>query len=191
MEMSLSSKARGVEPFYYDFFDSEQWELARGYEDICQCIKCGRTFLPEYADYGSTVVCPECKEEMLWEDAHDYFAESIQPMMNIVYPLPGILPSVQDLLVISNLPVVVVSFSHIGGAFLALTGGGMDLSPQIAEAYIRLGFLPPVHLAYSICDWGREYVSETAWEATKESLSSAIAYYTGTLKIMEEKEKGV
>jgi hypothetical protein len=28
---------------------------------------------------------------------------------------------------------------------LALTGGGMDLSWQICEAYIRLGYLPPLH----------------------------------------------
>jgi hypothetical protein len=37
---------------------------------------------------------------------------------------------------------------EVGGRFgLALTGGGMDLSWEIADAFVRLGLLPPAHFA--------------------------------------------
>lgn len=45
---------------------------------------------------------------------------------------------------IASLPLCIVKMD--GDVYLALTGGGMDLSWEIAEAYIRLGYLPPVAL---------------------------------------------
>ena len=51
---------------------------------------------------------------------------------------------VQAAKLISHLPLCVVEFRD-GRTGLALTGGGMDLSPQICQAFIALGYLPPVH----------------------------------------------
>lgn len=42
-----------------------------------------------------------------------------------------------------GLPLCVVEVEGEYG--LALTGGGMDYGWEICEAYIRLGFLPPVY----------------------------------------------
>lgn len=49
---------------------------------------------------------------------------------------------------IADLPLCIVRFEDDESYALALTGGGMDLSWEIAEAFMRLGYLPP--LAY--CD---------------------------------------
>lgn len=68
------------------------------------------------------------------------------PMMSYAYALPGydgVLHEAAD--AIRDLPLCVV---WRGGAVeLALTGGGMDLSWEICEAYVRLGYLPPKHFA--------------------------------------------
>jgi hypothetical protein len=51
----------------------------------------------------------------------------------------------EDAAKIANLPLCIVTFEDTGEQALALTGGGMDLSWEICEAYMRLGFLPPAN----------------------------------------------
>lgn len=70
------------------------------------------------------------------------------PMMNYYYPLPRFTDDPGDAaLLIADLPLCIVRFEDGSGYGLALTGGGMDLSWEICEAYIRLGYLPPIHFA--------------------------------------------
>ena len=70
------------------------------------------------------------------------------PMMNFVYPLPDFRGDLQDASKLEG-PVCLVRFSEenqdkgLPEFGLALTGGGMDLSWDIAWAYICLGFVPP------------------------------------------------
>lgn len=65
------------------------------------------------------------------------------PMMDYWYPVK--LPHLADAaLAIAHLPLCVVEFEN-GATGLALTGGGMNLSWEICEAFILLGYLPPVH----------------------------------------------
>lgn len=71
----------------------------------------------------------------------DYFGA--EPMMNYYYPLPSQTFGADNAEAIENLPVVLVEID--GEYALALSGGGMDLSWEICEAYMRLGFLPPFH----------------------------------------------
>lgn len=66
------------------------------------------------------------------------------PAMNYWYPCDIDHPVNAALtLAKHHLPLCVVETPS--GAGLALTGGGMDLSWEICEAYIRLGYLPPTH----------------------------------------------
>ena len=68
------------------------------------------------------------------------------PMMNYWYPLGYEIDDAkaQELAKkIVDLPLCVVKLNDEYG--LALTGGGMDLSWQICEAYMRIGSLPPTH----------------------------------------------
>lgn len=70
------------------------------------------------------------------------------PMMNYYYPLPDLHRFDDDVnkaaSAIADLPLCIVTFQETGDHALALTGGGMDLSWEICEAFIRLGWLPPV-----------------------------------------------
>lgn len=68
------------------------------------------------------------------------------PMMNYFYPVSDYTPGdMRDWAAkVADLPVCVVEIGDERG--LALTGGGMDLSWGIAEAYVRLGYYPPVWL---------------------------------------------
>ena len=78
-----------------------------------------------------------CREAVCEDD-------SFTPIFNFRYPLPdyrGYDGDDQTKLMGGN--VVLVEYE--GEFFLALTGCGMDLSWDICQAYIALGFLPPVH----------------------------------------------
>lgn len=65
------------------------------------------------------------------------------PQMNYGYPIEGDASELAR--AVANLPLCVVVMGE--DTYLALTGGGMDLSWEICEAYVRCGFLPPVHFA--------------------------------------------
>ena len=66
--------------------------------------------------------------------------------MNYYYPLPSDAEfSSEDAQNIDHLPLCIVHFIEEERYALALTGGGMDLSWEICEAHMRLGYLPPTH----------------------------------------------
>jgi hypothetical protein len=93
---------------------------------------------------------PEC--DRFTEEADPSDTE-VAPMMNYYYKLPNhhtFGPS--DARKLEGLPLCIVTFGRGQGALedeqaLALTGGGMDLSWEICEAFMRLGFLPPAAFA--------------------------------------------
>lgn len=66
------------------------------------------------------------------------------PGMNFAYPLPdGVRSTDQWHRAMSNTTVVEIE----GEPYLALTGGGMDFSWEICEAYLNCGYWPPAHFA--------------------------------------------
>ncbi len=70
------------------------------------------------------------------------------PMMNYYYPLPDNVDTSKAREALQGLPLTLVYFNETENdeSFyaLALTGGGMDLSWEICEAFIRLGYYPPL-----------------------------------------------
>lgn len=92
--------------------------------------------LDDWADEHGLARCPR-----QGSDARDLFAEG--PMMNIRYPIADGTATQDNARDIVDLPLCLVSFEDAD--YLALTGGGMDLSWEICEAYVTLGFLPPTH----------------------------------------------
>lgn len=97
--------------------------------------------------------CPKCDEDHESDGAEG-------PMMSYYYPLPehGSFSS-EDAAKLEGLPLCLVHFEKWGENYdeslpdwaLALTGGGMDLSWQICEAFMRLGYMPPLNF----CDLPR------------------------------------
>lgn len=71
------------------------------------------------------------------------------PQMNYFYPV-RLSDCEEAAELIRHLPLCVVEFED-GKTALALTGGGMDLSWEICEAFIALGYFPPLHF----CDLPR------------------------------------
>ena len=68
--------------------------------------------------------------------------EGYVPMMNYIYPLGDSFEVPKDFREkLNNTTIVEID----GQYFLALTGGGMDLSWEICESYINLGYYPPTH----------------------------------------------
>ena len=127
--------------------DLEGWRAFEAFE----CDECGRTvvcsslgececrdMLPEVEEPGEDGDPPfevenTCRGTMTLEG----------PMMSYWYPV-RIDDCEEAALKIAHLPLCVVEFED-GETGLALTGGGMDLSWEIAEAFIVLGYWPPVH----------------------------------------------
>jgi hypothetical protein len=84
------------------------------------------------------------------------------PAMNYFYELPTVADVYEAAQAIAHLPLCLIewhaSSGHDGWA-LALTGGGMDLSWDICEAFMVLGYLPPLKYAGRLPDIGKHGAS--------------------------------
>lgn len=74
--------------------------------------------------------------------------ERYMPMMNTLWPLPDSFePQEQHKEDMDNMTIVALKEgSGYPDYYLALTGGGMDMSWQIGRTYVNLGYLPPAAL---------------------------------------------
>jgi hypothetical protein len=134
---------------------------------------------PNRWDFLEAVKCDVCGEIVLGvvgEEQHRYidsdsdcegylYAEG--PLMNYYYPIDldrigGADEAAKQLV---DLPLCVVQFydedGYDSGDALALTGGGMDLSWEIVEGYVRLGYLPPTHFS-RLPEYSGKPLNETA-----------------------------
>ena len=117
----------------------ESWE----YYSASKCDKCGQKVngsgeSEKHSDADSGSDC-------------DGYVNNPAPMMDYWYPLDvsGNFDPSEAAKLIEDLPLCIVNMG-IGPASadaygLALTGGGMDFSWEICEAFMRLGELPPLH----------------------------------------------
>lgn len=128
------------------------WEAARGDDaegwqswEANACEGCGAAVVLSIGDGND--IHRRVDDENDHCEGHVSLAEG--PMMSYWYPCNwGRYTEDSDDAArrIAHLPVCLIEFQD-GEMGLALTGGGQDLSWEIAEAYILLGYLPP--LAYA------------------------------------------
>jgi len=125
--------------------DMEGW---RPYEAV-ECEECG--FVHVLAVFGEERCCDiQCEiidgeGDEIDNECEGYLYPS-GPMMNHFYPCQ--LDDVEEAAkAIVHLPLCVIEFED-GETGFALTGGGMDLSWEICDAYISCGYLPP----FQYCD---------------------------------------
>lgn len=144
----------------------------------------------------------ECQENG-WdiEDIAREKADSHFPMMNYVYPLEMGEPSEDKITKIcSKTNCTVVEDTETGDFFLALTGGGMDLSQDIALAYMIAEKWLPTSLLRNVCTQPALSVSEKEYRKImrriKEQLrmenarnNDHLKRINEELKRMSEKEK--
>ena len=85
-----------------------------------------------------------------------------KPVMNYLWPITGLdyridsEEEIKDILAIPGV-MTMVYIESLDESYLALTAGGMDYSWQIAETYIRLGFLPPIAMGQLPSMAGEDY----------------------------------
>lgn len=84
------------------------------------------------------------------------------PMMSYYYPIPGYRGDRDDARMLEGLPLALVRFSD-GEWALALTGGGMDLSWEICEGFMRLGYLPPLRFCTDLPDFAGDTYKRRAY----------------------------
>lgn len=117
-------------------------------------------------DYWESLRCPDCGkvtpgfsgEWSHWDlddeadCVNDVWAEG--PMMSYYWPvgLRRIGAPEEAARELVDLPVCIVRIydDERGSYGLAFTGGGMDMSWELAEAYMRLGLLPPIDVAANL-----------------------------------------
>lgn len=135
-----------------EFGSDENSPATFSYWQRGECTQCGLPTIEEngcashYTEADDDYEDDSEPEEIPEECTNDPEAAG-GPMMNYAYELPyfsgehlfGALEAIKDL------PLCLVQWN--GQYWLALTGGGMDLSWEICEAYIALGYLPPVAFA--------------------------------------------
>lgn len=143
-----------VKPVDFDWSEGypEKWD----YFAASKCEKCGMVIQgrngESHKDIDSDSAC----------DGHVPINEG--PMMNYYYPLPGWDGNASDAAAaIIDLPLVLVQFLDTDEWALALSGGGMNLSWEICEAFMLLGYLPPVHFSDLPQMSGRGHSARDRW----------------------------
>jgi hypothetical protein len=123
-----------VKPMSYHWGDEEnfdKWLVVQPYEES------------DFVDSDSPEDWRENEEKTGFASYESMLSDN-EPMMSYYYPLEGDFDE-GDAKKISHTNLCLVGFNYDEGYALALTGGGMDFSWDICEAYIQLGFYPPVH----------------------------------------------
>lgn len=154
---SLSVACLESTPVSYNWTEHAYAEAWESFE-AAKCDECGKIVFgssgteDRHRDLDSLVEC----------DANVHLGDG--PMMSYYYPVPDHRSmSIEDMAkAIIHLPLCIVHFPAEEKLALALTGGGMDLSWEICEAHMRIGFLPPLHFC-GLQDMCRDWDTRTAW----------------------------
>lgn len=130
------------------FAESREMDWSEGYGEAWDSIECPSCpNCDAYCEWNEDehgFVCPTPTCEGYGGEVDPYEDDGCEgPMMNYFYPVPTDVLDQSDAAKIADLPLCVIVLHDTEEVGLALTGGGMDLSWEICEAYMRLGFLPP------------------------------------------------
>ena len=143
------------------------------------------------AAYGDSMIAGDLdgRSDYWADECRDAFHDHSSPMMNYAYPLK--LRDDMDLdqeshaaLALIGLPLTLIRDEDSGDYFLALTGGGMDLSAEICKAYIALGQRPPAHFCRVPRMAGRKY-SQDFIAILRESCEIACNWQNSTIQDLD------
>lgn len=140
-----------VNELWYGCDDAKprDFDWSQGYAETWEVIQPYST--EDFEKYGDPWEYSDEAEEKLGYGSYEDMEQDNEPMMNYYYPLPSRSYDnygKEDARAIKDICVCLVYFIDSGEYALTLTGGGMNLSWQIAEAHIRLGYLPPLHFSH-------------------------------------------
>jgi hypothetical protein len=124
-------------------------------------------------------------DDVSWDEDDDDDDNQWEPMMNYAYPLPGGLPQEDWHRLMVSCTIVTIDGDH----YLALTGGGMDLSWEICETYLRCGLFPPTHFAThlpAIAGRGQSLLDRMILDACRHSLETARNWLASGIDRLDE-----
>lgn len=99
---------------------------------------------PTDDDLVPALICFDCDHKIVnVEKCDGHVSQAEGPVMNYYYPVE-ISDCERAAIALARLPLCVVKFEDDDRTALALTGGGMDFSWEICEAFIAIGELPPL-----------------------------------------------
>lgn len=140
------------------------------------------------AAYGDSMIAGDLngRSDYWADECRDSFHESSAPMMNYAYPvkLRDDMQESHAAKALIDLPLTLIREECDGDYYLALTGGGMDLSAEICKAYIALGQRPPAHFCRVPRMAGRKY-SQDFIAILRESCEIAINWQNSTLSDLD------
>lgn len=184
------------DPVDDEFIDGARThEIAR--QIICDAMGAGTYESPDeleirehpddhYTDGSGFCTHPACTK---FEELIDVYREG--PMMSYYYPFqePYRFDPLKDAVKIADLPLCIVKVGEQYG--LALTGGGMDLSWEICEAFTRLGMLPPTNMVDLPNMAGKRRSERNLYivEACREAVRREISYLGRRLERLDEAQK--
>ena len=153
MEMGYSININWREEFTKNY---DKWE------------NCGRQVIEQKCKHKDGVqdngYCEKC----------EVYEDTAEPMMNFGYPLE-ISPDDDKILeVVEKTNCTVMYNSESEEYFLALTGGGMDLSQDIALAYHILEKWIPYDLAINVCTQKGLSVGGKNWERLRKAMIDSL-----------------
>lgn len=111
--------------------------------------------------------------------------DAYMPMMNYMYPLGESFEVPDDFRAkLVNTTIIQMDDEY----FLALTGGGMDMTWEICESFINLGYYPPVHFCRlpAISGRGTRKFDRHIIGICNESIRIMIKWMEGRLKENEQ-----
>jgi hypothetical protein len=135
---------------------------------------------PDHENFSQAVEFTEYTEKEAKEMRHNRLVDSLLeneylvPMMNYGYPL-DINPKDKDIFEVVCETNCTVMYDYENDQFyLALTGGGMDLSQDIALAYIIIQKWVPFDLAINVNTQKNLSVHGKNWEKVKEGVINSL-----------------
>jgi hypothetical protein len=191
----LSCAAILVEPVNYDWSEGygDRWDLV--YPDVSdwvlqQCKQWLDDIGHDYPDPNPWGMDRDGLVAFLADSGIDDWRECVRermhdepdrytPMMSYFYPLHELKyrwpapEAAQAHLELYGGPVCVALVGD--EPVLALTGGGMDLSPEICRAYMLLGYLPPAHFAGDLPRMGGRKSEADVWVALEAVRACEVA----------------
>lgn len=193
VEYDDTDEERGGWRIVLPHFDTmDAGDLAAFFSEHGYLVEADEALTLARADDGEDVDASDIDLDKLRERAGEVCDsdELYVPMMNYAYPLPNFQGDAGDAqFTLDTLghgcACVVV---EIGGEpWLALAGGGMDLSWDICRAYIALGYYPPAHYAGRLPRQGETDVetARIALEACRIAARWATSRVEDAVRILE------
>jgi hypothetical protein len=133
---------------------------------------------------------PEPMSPREWESMFETFEQDLQggPSFGYAYPTDGLDFDPETANKIADLSLCLLSID--GDTYLALSGGGMNMSWEICAAFVALGLLPPVHFAKDLPAMGARpdnASQRVVVDACRQSLVEAVQRLSYDLELHDQR----